>query len=178
MSDVTSTQYPCNSCQKTFTRKGGLKAHINRIHGPAKATNPSKNEALVKSGLGEPKRNSNKSVLGQYQCFVCPKKFSRNTVLRFHMREHTGENNYFSCVVCTRKFISKTDLQQHMGEHPGITNVYTYVPPLIITERNYYTFDQTNKIQCTLCAKKFILERHFKGHMARHSEDEPLMFSG
>lgn len=174
---ITSLQYSCSKCQKTFPRKDGLQAHIRRVHGLDMSANSPKNMTRVKSGPGGQKRN-NKSALSQYQCFVCPKKFSQNMVLRYHMREHTGENHYYSCVVCTRKFFLKTDLQQHMGEHPGITNVYTYVPPLIITERNYYTYDLTNKIQCKLCAKKFVLERNFKDHMTRHSEDEPLMFSG
>lgn len=173
-SNVTIMRYPCNGCHKTFTRKGGLKAHVARIHGPVRAQ-PPQETVLVQSRPSGQKMICNEDTPRRYACFVCPKKFPRNMVLRQHMREHTGENHYYSCVVCMRKFFTRSGLEQHMGEHTGVQNVYTYVPPWNISHN---TEGPTDKMQCTWCTKTFIRECSFRDHMTQHSEDEPLMFTG
>ncbi|ORY18263.1 hypothetical protein BCR34DRAFT_583178 [Clohesyomyces aquaticus] len=56
----------------------------------------------------------------QYRCEICSKQFSRNAILRDHVRRHKKERP-FQCGFgpCDKTFSSKSDLKRHEDGHNG-----------------------------------------------------------
>lgn len=53
-----------------------------------------------------------------FQCHLCPKKFTRAYNLRSHLRTHTDERP-FVCNVCSKAFARQHDRKRHEGLHSG-----------------------------------------------------------
>ena len=53
-----------------------------------------------------------------FQCHLCPKKFTRAYNLRSHLRTHTDERP-FVCTVCGKAFARQHDRKRHEGLHSG-----------------------------------------------------------
>jgi uncharacterized Zn-finger protein len=53
-----------------------------------------------------------------FQCHLCPKKFTRAYNLRSHLRTHTDERP-FVCNVCKKAFARQHDRKRHEGLHSG-----------------------------------------------------------
>lgn len=53
-----------------------------------------------------------------FQCHLCPKKFTRAYNLRSHLRTHTDERP-FVCTVCFKAFARQHDRKRHEGLHSG-----------------------------------------------------------
>jgi hypothetical protein len=54
-----------------------------------------------------------------YQCLICPKRFTRAYNLRSHTRTHTDERP-FKCGVCFKAFARQHDKKRHEGLHSGV----------------------------------------------------------
>ncbi|KAI9671780.1 MAG: DNA-binding transcription factor [Alyxoria varia] len=53
-----------------------------------------------------------------FQCHLCPKRFTRAYNLRSHLRTHTDERP-FVCTVCGKAFARQHDRKRHEGLHSG-----------------------------------------------------------
>ncbi|KAL4808508.1 hypothetical protein BDV18DRAFT_100783 [Aspergillus unguis] len=77
-------------------------------------------------GLADPQRpgsNTTDSKRVQkhpanFQCHLCPKRFTRAYNLRSHLRTHTDERP-FVCTVCGKAFARQHDRKRHEGLHSG-----------------------------------------------------------
>eukprot|EP01083_Nonionella_stella_P271326 919381_1 len=118
--------FRCPYCDGEFRWRASLKKHKEREHGDPNA------------------------VKQRYPCSECSKDFSTRTVLKTHMRSHSGELPY-SCDFCPRQFRWQTSLQVHTQMH---------------TEEKPY--------ECGICSKWFATRSSLGTHMRKHSGETPF----
>merc|ERR1712179_688286 len=83
------------------------------------------------------------------KCRVCQYSASKPSVVKNHMRSHTGEKPY-TCTICSSSFIQKTSLAVHMRSH---------------TDEKPFT--------CAICSSAFSRKHHLVAHMRRHTGEKP-----
>ncbi|XP_053356232.1 zinc finger protein 423 isoform X3 [Clarias gariepinus] len=107
--------YPCQFCDKSFSRLSYLKRH-EQIHSdklPFKCT--------FCSRLFKHKRSRDRHVKlhtgdKKYTCQECEAAFSRSDHLKIHLKTHSSSKP-FKCSICKRGFSSTSSLQSHMQAH-------------------------------------------------------------
>ena len=92
--DKNLLEIKCEICEKTFTRKVGLKYHIKSIH----------------QGI---KMQIKKRINKKLPCEICGKTFTQNTGLKGHMKSiHQGIKDE-KCEICGKTFALKCSLYKH-----------------------------------------------------------------
>ncbi|CAH1792486.1 unnamed protein product [Owenia fusiformis] len=114
----------CNFCKEIFIGKEVLEAHYKKKH----------------TGIGKP-----------FECKECGMSFKYMSVLRVHMRKHTGEKP-FSCTLCDKTFCQKAYLDAHLKRHNG--------------DKLYL---------CDECNKTFITQAHLKRHLVTHIQGKTFI---
>ena len=87
---------------------------------------------------------------GQYQCNVCDKTFTNNTILHEHMDMHKREKQY-QCNFCYKMFVNDTILLEHMEVHKI-----------------------ENPFKCNLCGNSFQSDTSLNEHMEIHNLVKPF----
>ncbi|XP_048113963.1 zinc finger protein 521 isoform X1 [Alosa alosa] len=112
---VPGLPYPCQFCDKSFSRLSFLKRH-EQSHGdklPFSCT--------FCSRLFKHKRSRDRHVKlhtgdKKYHCGECDSAFSRSDHLKIHMKTHAS-NKPHKCPVCRRGFLNSSSLHGHMQVH-------------------------------------------------------------
>jgi uncharacterized Zn-finger protein len=92
------------------------------------------------------------SVARPHRCDLCPKAFTKPTLLRQHRRVHTGEMPY-KCPHCLKLFRFSHNLLQH-------------VKRIHSAEKPY---------KCSLCPKSFAYLHDLKTHLIVHTDSPTLV---
>ena len=133
------------------------------------------------------------SVARPHRCDLCPKAFTKPTLLRQHRRVHTGEMPY-KCPHCLKLFRFSHNLLQHVkrihsAEKPYKCSfcpksfaylhdlkthliVHTDSPTLVQQCTKVYT--RKKSLKCSYCPELFMSRKILQQHVKiMHSEEKP-----
>ncbi|XP_063834833.1 zinc finger protein 311-like isoform X1 [Ostrinia nubilalis] len=107
---------PCQHCDKRFAIRRDLDRHVNRVHLNIKPFQCDSCDKAYVNGwsLTEHKRLIHEGYKRplKYPCKLCDKIFDRNSILKSHIRTHTGERPY-QCELCSAAFSQRGVLATH-----------------------------------------------------------------
>eukprot|EP01083_Nonionella_stella_P066970 176805_1 len=124
-----------------YNTQGGCQTPCPFIHECSRCSRPGHNQyqcpRVRLSTLDRPR---------PFECSVCKKRFPKPSILKRHMRVHTGEKP-FICVHCQKPFAHNQDRKRHEMSHTG--------------ERPF---------RCHLCNKGFIPRNNLTKHIQHHAQ--------
>uniref|UniRef100_A0A1B0APQ5 Transcription factor grauzone n=1 Tax=Glossina palpalis gambiensis TaxID=67801 RepID=A0A1B0APQ5_9MUSC len=173
-------QYECNVCQKRFTKKPILKAHME-IH-----VTGSKDHICKECGKGfvlETRLKAHERSVHNIACVCdqCGKTVRGKYALKRHLLEHAGvTKRKWTCDQCEAQLNSHYALKRHKEaiHHDG-TTVYVCkdcgkIAPSAQALRCHkkYVHQAERKYKCSICDKAFKVAIVLKEHMAAHTGED------
>ncbi|KAL1379133.1 hypothetical protein pipiens_015130 [Culex pipiens pipiens] len=142
------TRVKCPRCDKHFTRKGTLEAHLRRHDGirPFQCGKPGCAKTFFNQGACA-NHEEGCGTLG-FVCDVCGATLSTQGSLKLHREKH--EEPKMQCNQCEKRFHDKRSLLKHMSVHSD--------------ERKY---------ECKVCGKRFKSGEANRVHQRIHTQEKP-----
>ncbi|KAM7350987.1 uncharacterized protein ACRADG_003961 [Cochliomyia hominivorax] len=150
--------FPCQHCDKKFTRNFQLKLHLISVH-------------QIGDGL-------------QYTCQLCSKTFASNHSLSYHQKSvHYQQKPHF-CQQCDRQFVLKSQLVSHMRIHTGEAKPRIFecqecgkkwpTRSDLRTHMRSHDPNMERPFKCDRCEKSFFTRGHLTSHQLVHTGEKPF----
>lgn len=152
--------FECANCLETISNQDELEAHsVKSCTGADKDGGKTKIQEIA---IAFPKNNT--------KCFICNKKFSNRSGIRYHLNQVHAKIKEFQCEICKASFGAKRILTNHItGVHLGERNFKCQkCDKSFKTNANLYahmkTHDNDYCFACDLCDKSYKYHHHLKQH--------------
>lgn len=150
--DAAVPVFTCERCNKNFTSKALLSAHIANNCSDAAAVNPDR------------------------QCPYCGKQFRSAATLENHKRVHTREKP-FTCDLCAKPFRTKGNLLEHKRVHNNslwLIKSESKCAGDVAAGNGGGGGAGDRRFQCTYCAKPFRTYTALLNHERVHTREKPF----
>lgn len=140
--------FPCDLCQKMFSSKSAVSAHLKAIH------------------LRE----------RPFVCDQCGNSFASKGILQEHLTIHSDDAPW-NCTKCNKNFKTKYRLKIHMDTHRETPYQCPKCPVQLSTRRtlrmHLVVHRDTKAYQCSTCGKEFRRAKDLKNHNNLHTGRRP-----
>ena len=109
--------FPCDICEKSFTKKFDLQKHINRDHFGQAAFQCEKCPQTFKFENTLARHRFKEHGIGGCTCHVCGTSVGSMQDLRVHLRYHEPPKHF--CKYCGKGLMTATSLRTHELQHTG-----------------------------------------------------------
>lgn len=122
--------YPCNLCDKSYSKSSHLKSHIDDVHTEHTEEFKCEHDGCDKVFRRKQtlrvhcriKHSMVKLEPKVFMCEECGKTFKNISSLKDHRYKHTGEEFPYKCDQCGKGYLSQRTYRDHQMRHAGIKN--------------------------------------------------------
>lgn len=183
-----SKAFKCSHCDSAFGDNSRLKRHLRIKHEIPDEDGPFICEECDKEFPTEYQfKLHNKIHTKAYKCDICNKMFRTPSLLKEHLRRHTGEKP-FKCNECDKSFYQNSHLKDHMHTHGmksfacNICQKLFYTKNLLRLHGKTHILDRPHEcVDCGACYRnkadlKMHTRRKHTGEKPFHCSECPMQF--
>ncbi|ODM97987.1 putative zinc finger protein [Orchesella cincta] len=180
--NVHLKRFVCNVCNKPFSLRDQLEAHVRTQHHeekPFECDQCSEKFSLRDSLQRHKMRAHNYS---KFKCQLCPKEFADRIGMEWHMQASHGIGNRqtFHCGICEKNFFRKSILKKHLATHSDRNEFTCHVCGFgtrsnSLLKVHMVKHDGAKNHVCNYCSKTFTLLKYLKDHLRTHTLERPYI---
>ncbi|XP_013187860.2 zinc finger protein 845 [Amyelois transitella] len=178
---MNSSDYVCDYCSRSFTRKYNLQTHIENCH-----LNSSCYCEICHLTFGSPSglslhlyRGHNRFSQPYPECDLCGRIFTRKQNIVSHMMtvHLQGLGAEIKCQFCQKVFTTERNLKRHINVLHNSTSISCGICHKVFRERKrlneHMNTHYVKSVQCSLCDKAYTSNANLKRHVEMyHGEKE------
>ena len=159
--------YSCLYCKMPFISKDGWKGHEKK-HVATKTHACLSCKDIFESSESLEKHKPECNILS---CDKCPERFTNQTRLSRHLRNHSETRPYYECKICFASHDTSEELVDHQNSHQDVYQC-AFCPFVFETYLDMNCHEKVHQggsiFECKICHKCFVNAQDFKNHENAH----------